>query len=354
MKGVAGIPDSAFRVSVIINSNGGQIMLNQNQDTKSQNTTEIVVPSESSHESGSALPIAMPTSPMDYPVERFSQALERREDNRKALLKWIQSNLQAGIDFGQIHVVGKNKCRLANDGRAHECIDPRHWSKPSLWKPGAEKICGMLGLIPRFPNLSEYENAVLRGDDIKVIILKCELHTGSGFVAAEGTGARRVAQDNGDINKSLKMTEKSAHIDATLRVAGLSELFTQDLEDMTNGARQDIQPDTGGQASPPQNQHHYSQNKPDSMRPRESAFDNGGDERSNDKDSQYVNNRPANRKGNGNRITGKQYRFIIDLMKEAGMTKREMNDHCMEAYGAVVDHISRSDASSLIDWLQSR
>ena len=79
-----------------------------------------------------------------------------------------------------------------------------------------------------------------------------------------------------------------------------------------------------------------------------------GDERSNDNDGQYVNNRPANRKGNGNRITGKQYRFIIDLMKEAGMTKREMNDHCMEAYGAVVDHISRSDASSLIDWLRSR
>ena len=93
MKGVAGIPDSAFRVSGIINSNGGHIMLNQNQDTKRQNTTEIVVPSEA--EGSSALPIAIPTSPMDYPVERFTQALERREDNRKALLKWIQSNLQS-------------------------------------------------------------------------------------------------------------------------------------------------------------------------------------------------------------------------------------------------------------------
>ncbi len=328
-------------------------MLNQNQETKRLNTTEIVVPSEASHESGSALPIEMPTSPMDYPIERFSQALERREDNRKALLKWIQSNLQTGIDFGQIHVVGKNKCRLAGDGRAHECIDPRHWSKPSLWKPGAEKICGMLGLIPRFPNLSEYENTVLRGDDIKVIILKCELHTGSGFVAAEGTGARRVAQDNDDINKSLKMAEKSAHIDATLRVAGLSELFTQDLEDMTNGARQDHQPDTGRQASPQQNQHHYPSKKPDSARRRRSPVGNG-DERRNDNDGQYANNRPANGQGNSNRITGKQYRFIIDLMKEAGMTKRETNDHCMEAYGAVVDHIRRSDASSLIDWLRSR
>jgi hypothetical protein len=122
---------------------------------------------------------------------------------------------------------------------------------------------------------------------------------------------------------------------------------------MTNGARQDIQPDTGKQASPQQNHHHHSPEKPDSTQPRKSPVGNG-DKRRNDNDGQYANNRPANGQGNGNRITGKQYRFIIDLMKEAGMTKREINDHCMDAYGAVVDHIRRSDASSLIDWLRSR
>ena len=322
-------------------------MLNQNQD-KRLNTTEVILPPEAGQESTAALPITIPASPMDYPVERFSQALERREDNRKALLKWIQSNLQAGIDFGQIHVMGKDRCRLAKDGRSNECVDPRHWSKPSLWKPGAEKICGMLGLIPRFPNLNEYEKSVLAGNEIKMIILKCELHTGGGFVAAEGTGARRVSQDNGDINKSMKMAEKSAHIDATLRVAGLSELFTQDLEDMSNGAKQEVQTDTGKQAPPP-NQHH-SQNKPDS---HHSAGGNGDARKESTTDR--TNQRPANGQGNGgNRITGKQYKFIIDLMKEAGMAKKALNDHCMEAYGSVVDHISRSDASSLIDLLQDK
>src|SRR5690606_15572985 len=52
---------------------------------------------------------------------------------------------------------------------------------------------------------------------------------------AEGIGARSVQQDNGDLNKALKMAGKSAHIDATLRMAGLSEVFTQDLEDMQLG-----------------------------------------------------------------------------------------------------------------------
>lgn len=326
-------------------------MLNQNQETRRLNTTEVILPQKDTNESTEAFSIPMPTSPMDYPVERFSQALERREDNRRALLKWIQSNLQAGIDFGQIHVMGKDRCRLAKDGRANECVDPRHWSKPSLWKPGAEKICGMLGLIPRFPNLNEYENAVLRGEDIKVIILKCELHTGRGFVAAEGTGARRVAQDDkGDINKALKMAEKSAHIDATLRVAGLSELFTQDLEDMAIGAKQEVRPDSGRQTPPTIHQ------KDDSPPPRRHTGNNGGngDARRNADTGQQKQRSASAQSNGGNRITGKQYKFIIDLMKEAGMTKRELNDHCMEAYGSVVDHITRADASSLIDWLRDK
>jgi hypothetical protein len=274
----------------------------------------------------------------------------RREDNRKALLKWIQDNLKTGIDFGQIHVVGKDKCRLAKDGRSSECSDPRHWSKPSMFKPGAEKICGMLGLIPRFPNLSEYEKSVLAGTEIKMVILRCELHTGSGFVAAEGTGARRVAQDDkGDINKSLKMAEKSAHIDATLRVAALSELFTQDIEDMNTGARGEIQPDIGRQTPPPAPEKEHSQKKPDSHPP---AGGNGDDRR---KAAAKPNNGSGNNQNNGgNRITGKQYKFIIDLLKVSGMTKKELNAHCMEAYKSVVDHISRSDASCLIDWLQNK
>ena len=54
-------------------------------------------------------------------------------------------------------------------------------------------------------------------------------------LVADGVGARSLKQDYGDINKSLKMAEKSAHIDATLRMAGLSEVFTQDIEDMIHG-----------------------------------------------------------------------------------------------------------------------
>jgi hypothetical protein len=187
---------------------------------------------------------------------------------------------------------------------------------------------------------------VLRGEDIKIIILKCELHTPSGFISAEGSGARRISQDNGDINKSLKMTEKSAHIDATLRVAGLSEIFTQDLEDLTQPDKQKLQPDDEIQ-KPVSEPDHY-QKDADSYPP-------AGENKDSKAPSGQPNQNPPNEQYNGgNRITGKQYKFIMDLMKEAKMTRRELNDHCLEAYGCVVDHISSSDASSLIDWLRSR
>ncbi len=153
-------------------------------------------------------------NPMDAAPAIFRAGLDRRKENRNTLMEWIRSSLVEGRDFGSIMIKGQR-------------------SKPSLLKPGAEKIAGMLGLIPRFPNLKQYEDAVIEGKAISTIILKCELHNQIGEVIGEGVGARSVeTQDNGDLNKALKMASKSALIDATLRCAGISEVFTQDLEEM--------------------------------------------------------------------------------------------------------------------------
>lgn len=89
----------------------------------------------------------------------------------------------------------------------------------------------MLGMTVHYPSLPDYEQAVLGGVTLATVMLRCELRDALGRVVAEGVGARSVGQDYGDINKTLKMAEKSAHIDATLRLAGLSEIYTQDIED---------------------------------------------------------------------------------------------------------------------------
>ncbi len=182
------------------------------------NAIEVITPNDV--DESKAVTIAI--NPLDLPSQVFSEGLTRRGDNRKALMTWVKQAMVEGVDFGRIQT-------------------KRGLSKPSLWKPGAEKICGMLGITAHFPTLKDWEQAVLNGNEINNVIIRCELHDAQGHVVADGVGARNLQKEYGDLNKCLKMAEKSAHIDATLRMAGLSEVFTQDLEDM-NLTTQDMQP----------------------------------------------------------------------------------------------------------------
>lgn len=182
------------------------------------------VPAEIAH-------TAITLSPLDLPSEQFRSGLDRRKQNRQLLMDWLRTALVENVDFGRVHIASKDKCEHARAGRVKDCTNQWHWSKPSLFKPGAEKITGLMGMTVHFPSLNGIENAILSGHDVKQIMMRCELQDAQGRVVAEGVGARSIAQDYGDMNKACKMAEKSAHIDATLRLAGLSEVFTQDLED---------------------------------------------------------------------------------------------------------------------------
>lgn len=52
--------------------------------------------------------------------------------------------------------------------------------------------------------------------------------------------------------------------------------------------------------------------------------------------------------GNG-RLSGKQHSFLMRLANEKGITRRELNDRCLDSYGAVVGYLTRNDASQLIE-----
>lgn len=166
------------------------------------------------------LPTGM-TNPLDLPQKEFKHQLQVRGENRTTLVQWLKDSLKVDIDYGRIHFVKKSEC---NKGAA--CTNPYHFTKDTLFKPGAQKICGMLGVTPTYPNLGRYEEAALSGQEIKSIILRCQIVSVDGRVIAEGVGARSLAQDWGDLNKALKMACKSAHLDATLCMAGLSEIFS--------------------------------------------------------------------------------------------------------------------------------
>ncbi len=168
-----------------------------------------VIPQVSENEVGLSVDLA---SPLDLPGEQFKEGLERRSNNRAMLLSWIRSALTENVDFGIIPTKQGN-------------------AKKSLWKPGAEKIAGMLGVVARF-TFQDLDTLLAQGVIPDYVVVHCQLLDSSSRVLAQGVGARSLKKDYGDLNKALKMAEKSAHIDAVLRLGGLSEVFTQDIEDL--------------------------------------------------------------------------------------------------------------------------
>ena len=137
--------------------------------------------------------------------------------------------------------------------------------KPTLLKPGGEKICMMFGVNPEYEFLAVQEDYK---SEFFSYNMKCTLYK-SGLPCAQGVGSCNSKEkkyryinvdklptgymgsseeftdkygrskykiENTDIcsivNTILKMAKKRAFIDAVLQVASLSEVFTQDVEDM--------------------------------------------------------------------------------------------------------------------------
>lgn len=132
----------------------------------------------------------------------------------------VQSNLKGGQDFGVIPGT----------------------QKPTLLKPGAEKIQMLFGVT------SEYEEIERIQDYDKgffAYTIKCTLSQ-NGKKITEGMGhcntkeKKYIKQDPFTLaNTCLKMAKKRAQIDATLTIASLSEVFTQDIEDMQDFANRE-------------------------------------------------------------------------------------------------------------------
>ena len=151
-------------------------------------------------------------------------------------------------------------------------------NKPTMYKPGGEKICMMFGLTPQYDFMDKTENYK---DGFFAYNVRCTLYKNEQAVSQgvgscnswekkyryinsdtppEGVDPSTVKSftdrygrvkykiDNPDpcdlVNTILKMAKKRAFVDAVLQVASLSEVFTQDLEDMREYIQQEQQAST--------------------------------------------------------------------------------------------------------------
>lgn len=155
----------------------------------------------------------------------------------------VQKTLKQGHDFGEVPGT----------------------SKPTLLKPGGEKICMLFGLNPEYEFLQTTEDydkeffsynirctLFRNGQPVAQGVGSCnskekkyrfinvdeipESYMGASESFTDKYGRKKYKINNPDIcslvNTILKMAKKRAFIDAVLQVASLSEVFTQDLEDM--------------------------------------------------------------------------------------------------------------------------
>ncbi|PIO83561.1 hypothetical protein BSQ39_08285 [Loigolactobacillus backii] len=131
-------------------------------------------------------------------------------------------------------------------------------NKPTLLKPGAEKLLMILGMTSEYEiieKVMDYDEGFFSYTVKSMLYKEGQLIT-EGFGSAN-TRETRYRQNTYDSNHKkswdgtsyqdpytlnntvLKMAKKRAQVDATLTVASLSNVFTQDIEDMGNFSRQE-------------------------------------------------------------------------------------------------------------------
>lgn len=148
-------------------------------------------------------------------VPEFAITLKEAKKRIDMLKKFVDELMTPGIDYGIVPGV----------------------EKPTLLKPGAEKLCDVFGFSKRIEvtnRLEDWYHGVFNYE-VKVILI-CKR---TGIVESEGVGScnsresRYYNQRGHDLaNTILKMSKKRALVDAILSATRSSDLFTQDVEEM--------------------------------------------------------------------------------------------------------------------------
>ena len=114
------------------------------------------------------------------------------------------------------------------------------FDKPILQKAGAEKIAFGFGLFQRYTIESKIENTeneakffmyVVRCDLVKFVPAYGEMVISNSYGSAntaEGRNGFKSAADSA--NSALKMAQKRALVGAAIAISGISDMFTQDID----------------------------------------------------------------------------------------------------------------------------
>lgn len=261
----------------------------------------------------------------------FAVSLDEANARIKMFQQYVREHMTEGEDFGVI------------PGSI----------KPTLFKPGAEKLNAIFGYAPKVEisnRLEDWDKGFV-AYEVKVSLINKR----TGQMEAEGLGScnsreRRYARQDaaGIANTVLKMAKKRALVDATLSATRASGLFTQDLEDLDQFA--------GSIQTPP-----ARQKAPEREQPRDPNRETP--QQSTPAEPQQAAPTPSqparqtthydNGSAGANLLTDAQHRAILAIANRI-FGRPATSEDFAQLSDKPLEDLSKGEASSLIDKLRYR
>ncbi|TXH09887.1 MAG: hypothetical protein E6R04_07025 [Spirochaetes bacterium] len=198
------------------------------------NELVVVKEPEPSYQGGAALS-DLRAAAMSVSSETMRVGLYEYTDRRDTFRKWLLSQLIPGVHYGippgcepKFDDSGNLLIWMKGGSRA---VGKDQWQhKPSLYQAGADFVIDLMNLRSEFnADLGAWE---MLGKPQGKMVYKCQLFSrATGELIGEGIGARTIGDKGGDLNNGVKMACKCAKVAAVINSYGLSDLFTQDIED---------------------------------------------------------------------------------------------------------------------------
>ena len=159
----------------------------------------------------------------------------------------VPAPLSATAVRQQVNLIQTVMKEVMQEGQ-HFGVVPGCGNKPTLLKPGAEKLSMTFRLRPIMENGRDIVITPMENGHREITVY-CHIHNAQGMEMATGVGScstmekkyryrkiNGVQEENPDIadtyNTVLKMAKKRAFVDGILSATAASDIFTQDIEDM--------------------------------------------------------------------------------------------------------------------------
>lgn len=155
-------------------------------------------------------------------ISDLKAQLDYETQKREVLENFIRHHLVESIDYGKIHIARACENKF-------KCTNPYHFSKPTLFKPGGDKVMSLFRWIADFS--IDTETRSFFNDKEGLVAYICKIYSSQGQLVASGRGACDAERENKDPNATIKIAQKRAKMDAIMSTGWLSDFFSKDSDD---------------------------------------------------------------------------------------------------------------------------